>query len=109
MFANRVVADAVPAKRDEVVAFVAKRFVDEARVVKRFVPVALPKKKVLMRPLLAKKLVVVAFVVVELMAERFTREVEPKAVSMAKTEVEAALRTLNARPLIGVWMVVVAP
>ena len=35
--------------------------------------------------------------------------VAPVRVSMLKTEVEAAFKTLNARPLTGVWRVVVAP
>ncbi len=36
-------------------------------------------------------------------------EVAPVLVSMEKTEVEAEFRTSRARPLIGVWMVVVPP
>ena len=61
------------------------------------------------RAWVAKKLVVVAFVVVELIAERLMRVVEANWVSTAKTDEEAAFKMLKARPLIGVWMVVVAP
>ena len=35
--------------------------------------------------------------------------VAPLLVSMEKTDVEAAFRTLRAKPLMGVWMVVVPP
>ena len=35
--------------------------------------------------------------------------VAPERVSIEKIEVDAAFKTLNAKPLIGVWSVVVAP
>ena len=55
--------------------------------------VKLVEKRLVEEAVVAKKLVVVA----------------PLLVSMEKMEVEAELRTLRAKPLIGVWMVVVPP
>ena len=70
-------------------ASVAKKFVDEAVV--------------------EKKLVVVPNRPMKLLRLRFALMVVEPVVSMAKIDVEAAFKTLKARPLIGVWKVVVAP
>ena len=80
-----------------------------ATVANKLVVVAFTEKSREKRPCVAKKLVVVAFVVVEFTAWKLMAVVEPKAVSTEKTEVEAAFKILKATPFTGVWSVVVAP
>ena len=103
-------------------------------VAKSVVPVALPKKRLVLEAIVEKKLVVVASVnkplvkvpsaekketddvafkvlnrVEEAVVAKKEVEVAPVLVSMEKTEVEAEFSTSRAKPLIGVWMVVVPP
>ena len=90
---NVVVAVPVTA-RDDVVAFVNSPLVKVPSAEKKLCDeVALRVLNLVEEAVVAKKDVVVA----------------PVLVSIEKTEVEAELRTSKARPLIGVWMVVVPP
>ncbi len=74
-------------------ALVAARLVDEETVAKKAVAVAFVNNPRVKVPRAAKKLVVVA----------------PDLVSTEKIDEVAAFKMSRAKPLIGVWMVVVAP
>ena len=88
--------------------------VELATLAKKLVVVASVNKPLVKVPRAEKKLCdEVAFRVLNLVEEAVVAkkevEVAPVLVSMEKTEVEAELSTSRAKPLIGVWMVVVPP
>ena len=91
-----------------------KAVVELAMLAKKLVVVASVNKPLVKVPRAEKKETdEVAFRVLNLVEEAVVAkkevEVAPVLVSMEKTEVEAEFKTSRAKPLIGVWMVVVAP